>query len=227
MRPLLLAAILALVLAHPALADWQRPVPGAVARAFAYGPDPFAAGWHRGVDLAAAGGSTVRAACSGRVVTARPGLVTLRCGRWRATHLPLATVSVRRGEAVRAGRKIGTLARASDHVGLHLGVRRAGQRFGYVDPLPFLGAATTSPPPIAARRIPRAGPRAPAALADPARGPVPVGVRVFAPATVRGLAPWPAWIGLAVLLLGAGGGGVRVGVRRHRARGRAPLPSAP
>ena len=131
-----------------------------VARPFAYGPNPFRAGWHRGVDLAARPGATVRAACPGRVATARPGLVTLRCGPWRVTHLPLAPRRgpSRRGACARGRRVLGTLGRraARGHAGLHLGVRRAGERFGYVDPLPFLGGAP--PRPVAPRRC-----RAPAA----------------------------------------------------------------
>jgi hypothetical protein len=252
MRSLLLAFALALGLAAPAQSAWRRPVPGAVARPFAYGPGPFRAGWHRGVDLSARLGAPVRATCAGRVATARPGLVTLRCGPWRVTHLPLATVSVRRGEVVAAGRPIGTLgasagvgAGGGGHAGLHVGVRRAGERFGYVDPLRFFGASPPGAPPI-----PRAGPRrhpppaavprggrsprpvpapraAPAPVGDPLRAPMPVGVRVFVPTGARALAPWPAWAGLALLLLGAAGGGVRIGVRRRRARVRAAVPSAP
>ena len=42
------------------------PVPGDVARGFSYAGDPFAAGHHRGVDLAARAGEPVRAACGGR-----------------------------------------------------------------------------------------------------------------------------------------------------------------
>ena len=79
-----------LVLAAPAHA-WRRPVPGPVARGFAYSPaDPFAAGRHRGADFTARPGEAVRAACSGVVAYAGRGVVTLRCGlgglrtcRWR------------------------------------------------------------------------------------------------------------------------------------------------
>jgi hypothetical protein len=250
MRLILLAFALAVVLAAPAVAEWRRPVAGEVTRPFAYGPDFFRAGWHRGVDLAAPAGATVRAACTGRVATARPGLVTLRCGPWRVTHLPLAAVSVRRGEAVTAGRPIGTLGSGSGagfgsragsgssagtrHAGLHLGVRRAGERFGYVDPLPLLRGSPPSPPVAAPRRVPRAGPRPgrpPAPLAEPRRAPrpvpVPAEVRVFRPAAARALAPWPAWAGLALLALGAAGSGVRIGLRRRRAHVRTPVPSAP
>jgi hypothetical protein len=230
MRSALVILALVLGLATPAHAAWRRPVPGAVSRAYLYGPDPFRAGWHRGVDLSARPGTPVRATCAGRVATARPGLVTLRCGPWRVTHLPVMSSSVRRGELVAAGAAIGTLGTSPDHAGLHLGVRRAGERFGYVDPLPFLRGSSPSPP--AVPPIPRAGPRPamPRATATPPaalRHPVPVGVRVFVPAGARGLAPWPAWAGLALLLLGAAGGGARIGVRRRRARVRAAVPSAP
>src|SRR5215207_9802987 len=62
------------------------PVEGPVAREFAYGPDLFRPGLHRGADFAASPGATVRAACTGRVAWAAGGVVTLRCGPWRVTH---------------------------------------------------------------------------------------------------------------------------------------------
>ncbi|HEX6023370.1 MAG TPA: M23 family metallopeptidase, partial [Solirubrobacter sp.] len=125
---LLLAVSLALV----------APVAGPVERPFAYGANPFLAGWHRGADFRAAPGAVVRAACAGRVVWAGRDVVTVRCGGYRVTHLPLARVLVARGARVRAGDRLGTLARPSDHAGLHLGVRRANDRFGYIDPVPLL-----------------------------------------------------------------------------------------
>src|SRR3954470_19692147 len=112
----------------PPPVHWRPPVPGAVVRPFAYDEArAFARGAHRGVDLAGRPGQTVRAACGGRVVTARAGfVVTLRCGPWRVTHLPLAAVFVHPGARVAAGARLGTLGTAGDHPGLHLGVRRAG-----------------------------------------------------------------------------------------------------
>ncbi len=239
------------------------PVPGAVARPFAFGQNPFRAGWHRGADFAAERGAAVRAACTGIVVTARPGLVTLRCGPWRVTQLPVADVSVRAGARIAAGAVVGELGWAAGHAGLHLGVRRAGDRFGYVDPIPLLRGRTSSPPPVPAprTRVPRGGPgrsrpsRPPAA--DPSSptiavqsapsglsAPVAPGsaiaiapeavagagthakVRVFSPAGARALAPWPAWAGVALLLAGAVGGGVRFGARRRRAAAAVALGSA-
>src|SRR5215470_16436511 len=98
------------LLAAPAHA-WRRPVPGPVARAFAYSAArPFDAGQHRGADFSAAPGDVVRAACSGRVAFAGRGVVPLRCGPWRVTHLPLATLAVHAGARVSEGARLGTLA---------------------------------------------------------------------------------------------------------------------
>src|SRR3954454_14356167 len=123
-----------LLCAAPARAGWRAPVDGAVTRAFDRGPNPFAGGQHRGVDLAAAPGATVRAPCRGRVVVAgRVGssgrVVTVLCGRWRVTVMPLATVAVRRGGVVGAGARVGTLNRSAAHSVVHLGVRPDGARF--------------------------------------------------------------------------------------------------
>jgi Peptidase family M23 len=189
-----------LVLALLALA---APVPGDVTRGFDPGR-PYEGGRHRGVDLAAAPGSPVRAACAGRVAfagrIAGDGIVTLRCGPWRVTHMPLATIAAR--GFVARGAVIGTVARSPDHAGLHLGVRRDGTRFGYVDPLRFM-AAPARPVPLG--RAPRAGRRAPPAPAVRPRS------RVFRPASPP-LAPWPAWAGLALVLAGAG---LRLRARRR------------
>jgi hypothetical protein len=240
MRIPLLALVAMLGWTDAAAAAWQRPVPGAVARPFTYAPAaPFRAGAHRGVDLRAEPGDVIRAACAGVVATASAGLaggaaggagvVTLRCGPWRVTALPLASVTVRAGERVGAGAQLGRVGAMPGHTGLHLGVRRASDRFAYVDPLPLLTGET--PPPVAG--VPRTGPRpdsparpgeapphasAPRTAARPAAG-----VRVPS----GGLAPWPAWVGLALLALGAVGGGVRVRVRRARARARVAVPSPP
>jgi murein DD-endopeptidase MepM/ murein hydrolase activator NlpD len=246
---------------------WAWPVRGAVLRAFFFDPaDPFRRGRRRGVDIAAPAGAPVRAACGGRVVTARPGwVVTLRCGPWRVTHLPMAAVAVRVGDHVAAGRRLGTLGARRGRRGLHLGVRLAGDRFGYVDPLAFLPpdrpprlgplppgtiarrphpALRPAPPPLrAVPQPPRPAPP-PLGAAPPPLGAAPPPLRAAPPplrpappplraaprppAPVRrvrvpgggGLAPWPAWAGLACALCGALGGGVRWRVRARR--GHAP-----
>jgi hypothetical protein len=247
----LVAALAGAALAAPAVAGWRPPVAGDVVRPFDPGR-PFEAGRHRGVDLAAPPGTEVRAPCAGAVAFAGPvaaagRVVTLRCGRWRVTHLPLASITVRADVSVEPGALLGTVARAAGHRGLHLGVRREGARFGYADPLHFL-ATRRAPPPLGPAprpaRPPRAAPpRPPQAVRPPpaARGSAPARAgRAAAPAPARShrvagsagpyrappdsnrglrapFAPWPAWLGLALVL---GGAGLRLRGRRPGGRGR-------
>jgi Peptidase family M23 len=182
------------------LLAWTPPVAGEPVRLFDLGPDPFARGQHRGVDLLAEPGEPVRAACSGRVVfagrVAGEGTVSVRCGAWRVSYAPVLA------RAVRAGERVGARARLGRAAGpLHFGVRREGRRWGYVDPLRFL-AGTRPPPPAPLVRAPR--PRA--TPQRPAAGPRPAGV-----------APWTVWLGLALGLAGlAGAGTLRLPYRRRQ-----------
>src|SRR3954466_9724662 len=102
------------------------PVPGPVARPYSYArAAPFRAGQHRGIDLAARPGTPVRAACTGTVAWASGSVVTLRCGAWRVSVLPV-TPRIAPGTAVRAGTRLGTVGMSADHHGVHLSVRREG-----------------------------------------------------------------------------------------------------
>jgi murein DD-endopeptidase MepM/ murein hydrolase activator NlpD len=227
------AALAAAVLIPPAVPSsalagrWLRPVPGEVARSFSYArAAPFERGAHRGVDLAAAPGALVRSACTGTVVHAGPvaragGVVSVRCGARRVSYLPLARVAVRAGAATRAGAPIGTVA--AGHGGLHLGVRREADRFGYEDPLALIAPRRTAPrtpttPPAARPPSPRRAPRPVAAPRVPAARPA-AAPRVPAHGP-RPVAPWAVWGGLGLVLAGAVGSGTVV-VRRRRAA-RAP-----
>ena len=237
---LTVAALAPLAAPSSALAErWQRPVPGDVARPFSYTrAAPFTAGAHRGLDLAARPGARVRAACGGVVVHAGPvagraAVVSIRCGRRRVSHLPLAPVAVRAGMTIAAGAPIGAVA--PGHGGLHLGVRREGDPFAYEDPAALLaGDAPVRPPLAGARRTRPArrvrvrppAPRPDAVRPDAVRpdavrpAPRPDAVRPAAPG--RAPAPWPVFAGLGLLLAGAAGSGT-VAVRRRRA----PLALAP
>jgi len=230
----LVAAVLApLAAPSAALAErWQRPVPGEVARPFAYSrAAPFARGAHRGADLAAPPGTVVRAACDGSVVHAGTvvgpeQVVSVRCGDRRVSYLPLAVVKVREGATIRDGAPLGTVA--AGHGGLHLGVRRERDAFGYEDPLPLL--APPAPPSAPATR-PRARPARPR-LARPRAAPLPrvaplprAAPQPRAEPPPSSPAPWPVWAGLGALLAGVAGSGT-IALRRHVTRTRAaPAPS--
>jgi murein DD-endopeptidase MepM/ murein hydrolase activator NlpD len=253
----IVAAVLApLAVPSAALAErWLRPVPGAVARPFDYSrAAPFAGGAHRGVDLAAPPGTVVRSACAGSVVHAgavagHDQVVSVRCGGRRVSHFPLASVDVEEGAEIREGTRLGTLA--PGHPGLHLGVRRENDRFGYEDPAALLRPPTrVSPPvtlppsrparpspaprPVARPARPRAAPKPvvrperPRLAPRPARPAAPpvaawpaTSARPLARRAPSSLAPWPVWLGLVGLLAGAVGSRTLV-VRRRDARPRAP-----
>lgn len=241
--------------ASPPLAiagTWHSPVQGPVLRLFSVGPDRFAPGQHRGVDLGAPRGAQVGAACGGRVSFAgrvpRGGrTVSVRCGHLIATYQQLGAVTVRRGQAIAAGDRIGTVGSARPRPHIHLGARRAATG-AYVDPLALLaGAPRATPPPLPSARRPlppgASRPRrpvpvtpTPARTRAPARRPLPAGptparrpliaapapsgaqtAPSTPPAGVERL-PWAVWLGLALFGLGLPLGGlVRVRTRRRLA----------
>ncbi|MDP1847689.1 MAG: peptidoglycan DD-metalloendopeptidase family protein, partial [Solirubrobacteraceae bacterium] len=141
--------------------DWLRPVDGAVVRPFSVSDvDRFAAGQHRGIDLAAAPGAVVRAACAGRVSFAGrvPGggrTVSVRCGPLIATYQHLGSVTVARGQAVPPGGRIGRAGQASPAPHVHLGARVAATG-EYRDPAALFGGAP--PWPLAPVPAPRRAP---------------------------------------------------------------------
>jgi len=194
-----------------ASAEWRWPVDGAVVTSFANGGGPYAAGQHRGIDVAARPGAAVVAASGGTVRFAgevgSSGLtVSIRTadGRFDVSYLHLEAIAVAEGAAVPAGARIGTAgtsgrpSSATPH--LHLGVREAGTR-RYRDPLTLL------PPRPSVRDLPRG---APAPVRVPARS-VPGAVRVPPPLPAsapaldrRGWAVACAALLAAAALLGAG-----------------------
>lgn len=123
---------------------WPLSPPPAVQRRFAVGPAPWSPG-HRGVDLAAAPGASVRAPASGTVhfagmLAGRP-VLSIDHGNGLISSVEPVVSSVRRGQPVAAGQVLGRLGGGPTHCPgscLHWGVRRDGR---YIDPLLLVAAA--------------------------------------------------------------------------------------
>lgn len=148
-----------------AQSTWVRPVAGRVIVPFRAPSGPYGAG-HRGVDLAAAPGTEVRAAAGGVVVVAgwvagTQHVVIAHAGGRRTGYSFLASVIVRTGDRVRTGALLGTTGGQGPsgdrrHRGavLHWSLRVGSV---YVDPMTVLA------PPDLARSV---------HLAPPGRRPV-------------------------------------------------------
>jgi murein DD-endopeptidase MepM/ murein hydrolase activator NlpD len=134
-----------------AIAAEERPVPregaehtvplyGELLRVYDAPPDPFAPG-HRGVDVGAPEGSSVRASAPGVVSFAGSVAgnlsVTIDHGGGLVTSYSfLGTTQVSRGTAVEQGEVIGTVGRGHTGSGLPTHVHLSSRRDGfYFDPL--------------------------------------------------------------------------------------------
>lgn len=124
---------------------WVWPLDGHdVGRGFDLPDSPYGAG-NRGVDLRGHIGDEVRSVAAGVVsfvgTIAHVRIVVVNHGRERSTYQPVAA-SVRVGDAVTAGQRIGTLLAAGSHcvdvACLHLG-RKADD--DYLDPLALMRAS--------------------------------------------------------------------------------------
>ena len=67
MRRAILLALLVAGLIPASAQAWTWPVDGRVLRPFVFGTDPYAAGQHRGIDVAGDLGTDVRASAAGTV----------------------------------------------------------------------------------------------------------------------------------------------------------------
>ena len=172
-----LAALASLVPASPALGAWTWPLRGEVITPYLNGDDPYAAGQHRGVDIAGPVGAPVVSAAPGLVrfagTAGSSGLtVSVRTddGRLDLSYLHLSALAVNAGERIAVGARIGAVGttgrRSAVAPHLHFGVRDAGSAHGYHDPLAFL-PPPGSPAPPAPRPVPV---RVPVAV-RPAPGP--------------------------------------------------------
>lgn len=135
-----LVVVLMVTTAGDARADTPTldpPVPGRVLAGF-HLPDPYGPG-HRGVDLATAPDTPVRASAAGYVTFAGRVVdatwVTVDHGTLRTTVGPLASVAVRRGQWVARGAVVGTSAPAHGRAAVHWSARRGDT---YLDPLGYV-----------------------------------------------------------------------------------------
>jgi hypothetical protein len=181
MRRLLLTLTAFFILATPAQAGWVWPVSGEVMTPYRNGTDPYANGQHRGVDIAAPTGTPVVAAAGGEVrfagTAGSSGLtISIRTGDgYDTSYLHLSSLAIRAGTQVSAGDRIGAVGtsgtRSATAPHLHFGVRDAGTRHDYHDPLAFL---PPPPPPALAPEPPAPAPATAPEPAPPAATPVTV-----------------------------------------------------
>ena len=176
------ALVLALVSGPSAMA-WAWPVDGAVLRGFSVSSDTYAAGQHRGIDIALGASSAIRAPVSGEVTFAgrvpTNGLtVTIATGDYKTSLTHLGALRVRRGASVVEGDLVaepGPSGEAEyDLPYVHLGIR-VGASESYVDPLELLPPRSASSPPPAPEAppapLPQPTPAPPVAASPPAPAP--------------------------------------------------------
>jgi Peptidase family M23 len=175
-----------------ARADWVWPLQGELITTYRNGDDPYAGGQHRGIDIAGPVGERVVAASGGEVrfagTAGSSGLtVSVRTGdgRFDTSYLHLSSISVRAGQQVSAGETLGAVgttgSRSAAEPHLHFGVREAGSRHAYRNPLDFLPPRSAPPPPEAPKPTPVPAPTpaapAPSPVAERAPQRVPAGRR--------------------------------------------------
>ena len=202
MRRLLVTLTAFLLLSTPAHASWSWPVRGDVITPYRNGDDPYAAGQHRGIDIAAPVATPVIAAASGDVLFAgtagSSGLtVSVRTGDgFDTSYLHLSAIAVHEGAHVSAGERLGAVGtsgtRSAVQPHLHFGVREAGKRHAYLDPLSMLPPVVAPPPSEAPRPAPAPAPLPPRPAPAPEPAPAPRGAPRPAPAPRRSPRPAPA-----------------------------------
>ncbi len=182
MRRLLLILGAALVFA-PSAAAWSWPADGDLLKRFVFDPNhPYAGGQHRGIDIAGADGSSVRAPASGTVsfagtVPTSGKTVTIQTADgYSVTLVHLGSITVARGKSVAEGEAVGAIGSSGEpewpEPYVHLGIRVTANPQGYVDPLGLLPARVSPTPELVATEpaaipseTPREGPSGDAAAA--------------------------------------------------------------
>jgi hypothetical protein len=185
---------------QPALA-WTWPVDGPVLRPFKLGDDPYAGGQHRGIDIGATLGTSVRAPAGGTIsfagsVPTSGRSVTIQTpDGYSVTLVQLGEIGVSRGADVAEGAVVGTIGPSGEpgvagpHV--HLGVRLTSDPNGYLDPLRLLPprpAEAPEPEPAPApapEPSPAPAPAPPAASPQPTPSPQPAAEQPTVPSQPR------------------------------------------
>ncbi len=122
---------------------YRWPVHGEVIRPFEEPANQYSAG-HRGIDIAAPVGTAIRAPADGEVSFAGTVAGALfisidHAGGIRTSYSWVSAITVKKGQAVRAGEVIGSTGQGhpgSDRTHLHFSVRLDGT---YIDPMLLLG----------------------------------------------------------------------------------------
>lgn len=201
MKRLSLALVIGVALSlAPSAGAWSWPLDGDVLRPYSLGANAYAAGQHRGVDVAGANGEHVRAPATGTVsfagtVPTYGRTVTIQSEGYSVSLTHLGAIAVAKGAAVVEGDPIGTTGLSGESEWstpyVHLGIRTSDGADGYVDPMTLLPPRALAPPPAATSESAPA-PSVPAASApSPVVSPVPlvpptVGSSVSAAAAAAG-----------------------------------------
>jgi Peptidase family M23 len=197
---------LVFVLFVPCAGAWTWPVQGPLLETFSFDPaHPYAAGQHRGIAIRADGGTPVVAPAAGVVtfagtVAANGKTVTIETSAGLALSLThLGSLAVKENDTVAEGAVVGSVGPSGtpefDVPYVHFGIRDASKPQGYLDPLGFLPAAGSPPPPPAPAATPPPAPASPAQT--PAAAPPPPVAQTPAPGPappplVQTPAPTPA-----------------------------------
>jgi hypothetical protein len=208
MRTFLTAALAMaafLSLTGTANAEWVWPLSGQVITTYRNVDDPYAGGQHRGIDIAGQVGAPVVAAAGGEVrfagAAGSSGLtVSVRTtDGFDTAYLHLSSVSVREGQLVSSGDALGAVgmtgSRSASEPHLHFGVREAGTRHAYRNPLDFLPPPQAPPAPEAPHPAPGPAPvptplaPRPAPVGEPAPRRIPLGGRTPGREPVGGRIP--------------------------------------
>jgi murein DD-endopeptidase MepM/ murein hydrolase activator NlpD len=141
MRRVLLVAVLAALLVAPVARAWTWPVGGPVLQPFSFDPaHPYAAGEHRGIDIAATAEEEVLAPAAGTVTfsgtvpgSGRALTITTDDG-FAVTLTHLGSIEIGTGATVAEGQAVGAVGPSGDAEVdgpyLHLGIRVAVEAQG-------------------------------------------------------------------------------------------------